>query len=84
VGEEILLKAIQAPCKTILENAGLKQEIDFDEGTGINVITGKPVDMIASGIIDPVLVTKSALKKRSKCSINDYICRLCNFKHENE
>jgi chaperonin GroEL len=62
VGEEILLKAIQAPCQTILENAGLTKEIDFDEGTGINVITGKPVNMIASGIIDPVLVTKSALK----------------------
>ena len=62
VGEKILLRAIQAPCKTILENAGLKQDIDFSEGTGINVITGKPVDMIASGIIDPVLVTKSALK----------------------
>jgi len=62
VGEEILLKAIQAPCETILENAGLNQKIDFDEGTGINVVTGKPVNMIASGIIDPVLVTKSALK----------------------
>jgi chaperonin GroEL len=29
---------------------------------GINVVTGESVDMIESGIIDPVLVTKSALK----------------------
>jgi chaperonin GroEL len=32
------------------------------EGIGVNVITGKEVDMITEGIIDPVLVTKSALK----------------------
>ena len=32
------------------------------EGRGVDVITGKNVDMVESGIIDPVLVTKSALK----------------------
>jgi len=32
------------------------------EGTGVNVIDGKKTDMIKAGIIDPVLVTKSALK----------------------
>ena len=32
------------------------------EGEGVNVITGEEVDMIKSGIIDPVLVTKTALK----------------------
>ena len=32
------------------------------EGEGIDVITGDFVDMIDSGIIDPVLVKKSALK----------------------
>jgi len=34
----------------------------MQEGEGINVITGDLVKMIDSGIIDPVLVTKSALK----------------------
>ena len=29
---------------------------------GVDVVTGEAVDMIKSGIIDPVLVTKSALK----------------------
>ena len=62
IGEEILLNAIKAPFNTILDNAGLKSVADFDKGTGINVVTGKPVNMISSGIIDPVLVTKSALK----------------------
>ena len=66
-GEEILLEAIKAPFRTILDNAGIEQMYKlFDtkpnEGVGIDVITGESVDMIESGIIDPVLVTKSALK----------------------
>ena len=33
----------------------------MDEGNGIDVVTGKGVNMIKHGIIDPVLVTKKAL-----------------------
>jgi chaperonin GroEL len=63
VGEEILLKAIQSPFYTILDNAGITYPDYNDiEGEGVNVVTGENVDMIAAGIIDPVLVTKSALK----------------------
>ena len=63
VGEEILMNAIRAPFDTILENAGLEQIGPRpSKGLGIDVVTGKEVDMIKSGIIDPVLVTKSALK----------------------
>ena len=61
-GEKILLKAVTAPYKTILDNAGLTIDTDLKKGTGIDVVTGEPVDMIKAGIIDPVLVTKSALK----------------------
>ena len=32
------------------------------EGEGMNVVTGKFADMVEAGIVDPVLVTKSALK----------------------
>jgi chaperonin GroEL len=63
VGEKILLKSIQAPFNTILENAGLEQIAPRPKkGLGVDVVTGESVDMIKSGIIDPVLVTKSALK----------------------
>jgi chaperonin GroEL len=63
VGEEILLKAIRAPFDTILANAGLEQvSARPKKGLGVDVVTGESVDMIKSGIIDPVLVTKSALK----------------------
>jgi chaperonin GroEL len=62
-GEEILLKAIKAPYQTILENANLDCGLQSDrKGWGIDVTTGKPVNMIRAGIIDPVLVTKAALK----------------------
>ena len=63
VGEEILMKAIRAPFDTILENAGLEQVASRPEkGLGVDVVTGIAVNMIDNGIIDPVLVTKSALK----------------------
>jgi chaperonin GroEL len=62
-GEKILFKAIEAPFHTILDNAGLTQTSPRpNKGLGVNVVTGESVDMISSGIIDPVLVTKSALK----------------------
>ena len=62
VGEELLLEAIKAPFKTIMHNAGLGSEADLGEGLGIDVVTGSLVNMVDAGIIDPVLVTKSALK----------------------
>ena len=62
VGEKLLLDAIQAPFKTIMYNAGLDPQTSVDEGMGIDVVTGESVNMVEAGIIDPVLVTKSALK----------------------
>jgi chaperonin GroEL len=61
-GEALLLEAIRAPYNTILENAGLDIKDLNKKGWGIDVVTGKPVNMIKAGIIDPVLVTKAALK----------------------
>jgi chaperonin GroEL len=63
IGETVLLEAIKAPYKTILENAGVENvETPTRKGQGYNVVTGKMVNMIKSGIIDPLLVTKSALQ----------------------
>jgi len=61
-GEKVLTKAILSPFKTILLNAGLEPELPKKEGYGINVVTGNMVNMIDNGIIDPLLVTKSALQ----------------------
>jgi chaperonin GroEL len=58
----VLLNALSSPYETILDNAGMKVGKDMQDGYGCNVITGGFVNMINEGIIDPVLVTKSALK----------------------
>jgi len=60
--ESILLSAIKSPYKTILDNAGIEAPSQLKEGNGINVVTGEEVNMVEAGVIDPVLVTKTALK----------------------
>ena len=62
-GEEALFQAIKSPFVTILNNAGF-ETIGFPDkiGFGLDVTTGDEVDMVKAGVIDPVLVTKSALK----------------------
>jgi chaperonin GroEL len=59
--ETTFMKAITAPYYTILENAGLPKTNVETKGRGIDVISGKEVNMISAGVIDPVLVTKTAL-----------------------
>ena len=60
--EQLLLKAIRSPYHTILDNAGILEISEPTDGEGIDVNTGDKCNMIQAGIIDPVLVTKSALK----------------------
>jgi chaperonin GroEL len=62
IGEEVLYSAIRKPYELILKNAGISGLEKSKEGFGIDVTTGETVDMIKAGIIDPLLVTKSALK----------------------
>ena len=59
---KVLLEALSSPYKTIMDNAGLSLSMAMKEGYGCNVVNGEFVKMIDEGIIDPVLVTKSALK----------------------
>tara|TARA_Y100000592_G_scaffold69100_1_gene107434 strand:- start:2237 stop:3799 length:1563 start_codon:yes stop_codon:yes gene_type:complete len=61
-GEKVLLSSIESPYKTILDNAGINFDTELEEACGLDVVTGEPVNMVDAGIIDPVLVTKSALK----------------------
>jgi chaperonin GroEL len=63
IGEEILYCAIKKPFDIILKNAGIeKYNASLVEGEGLDVVTGNTVNMVKAGIIDPLLVTKSALK----------------------
>ncbi len=67
-GVNIVLKALEAPIRTIANNAGeegsviverLKKE---EAGIGYNAATGEWVNMIEAGIVDPAKVTRSALQ----------------------
>jgi chaperonin GroEL len=60
--ERILLSAIKAPYYTILKNAGILRSVEPVRGDGIDVNDNTESNMVQAGIIDPVLVTKSALK----------------------
>ncbi|RWZ64501.1 chaperonin GroEL [Labedella populi] len=66
-GANIVRVAIEAPLKQIALNAGLEPGVvaakvrDLPSGQGLNAATGEYVDMLATGINDPVKVTRSAL-----------------------
>lgn len=71
-GWDIVVKACSEPFKKLLNNSG------FDPGTfvekigkgkGVDVMSGKVVDMVKAGIIDPVLVVKSALEHASSNAV---------------
>ncbi len=63
LGHEILLSAIRSPFNTIMENAGIvPDEPIVTKNKGVDAKTGRVVNMVKAGIIDPVLVTKTALK----------------------
>ena len=67
-GAKVVLKALEAPLYYIAANAGLEGAViinkvkEAEEGIGFNAATEEYVDMVASGILDPVKVTRSALQ----------------------
>jgi chaperonin GroEL len=69
IGENILYNAIKAPYNTILVNAGIDPIELETEGKGLNVVTGDMVHMVKEGIIDPLLVTKSALTNAASVAV---------------
>jgi len=86
-GERALLKAIKAPFNKILENAGITEpRVDMKNGHGLDVVTGDMVNMIKHGIIDPLLVTKSALQNASSVAstILSTDCVINNLRVTNE
>tara|TARA_R100001594_G_scaffold139198_1_gene183383 strand:+ start:1945 stop:3540 length:1596 start_codon:yes stop_codon:yes gene_type:complete len=65
-GRDIIIKSCHAPFNTIMENAGLNADVIYNklDGTnGYDARTDEVVDMMESGIIDPVKVTRIALEK---------------------
>jgi len=84
IGEKILLQSIKSPFYTILQNGGIDAPEKIDKGKGIDVTSGKYVNMIKSGIIDPVLVTKTALKNAASVAttIMSADCVIANVREQ--
>ncbi len=85
IAGKVLLNALSSPFETIMDNAGLKLNMNMKEGYGCNVVTGDFVKMVDSGIIDPVLVTKSALKNAVSVALTvmSADCVISNIRIEN-
>ena len=69
VGIGIIRKALEAPIRQIVENAGVEGSIvvgkireSKDDNFGFNAQTEEYVDLIKAGIIDPVKVVRTALQ----------------------
>ena len=68
IGAEILKKALEAPSRLIINNAGLEESVVVNKikeskgSNGFDVRNEKYVDMLKSGIIDPTLVTRTAVQ----------------------
>ena len=86
VGFRIVRRALEEPIRQIAENAGVDGAVVAEKaknekkGTGYNARTGKWVDMMEDGIIDPAKVTRSALQNAAsvagmllttECAITD-------------
>ena len=73
-GIEILLKACEIPLKTIIENAGGKPDLvlakvlDSSDDMCYDAVTENMVDAFVNGIIDPVKVTRCALKNAASAA----------------
>ena len=68
VGAGILKKALEAPCRMIVNNAGLEESVvvnKIKESKGSNGFDARHeeyVDMLKAGILDPTLVTRTAVQ----------------------
>ena len=75
-GGKIVLRALEEPLRQIAENAGLEGSVVVNDvrkakkGWGLNAATGEIVDLVAAGIIDPAMVTRSALQNAASIAKN--------------
>ncbi len=67
-GARIIAKAVAEPLRWIAENAGIEGYVAvahvraLEPGMGVNAATGEYEDLVKAGVIDPVKVTRSALR----------------------
>jgi len=75
-GAGIILRALEEPLRQLATNAGLEGSVVVDKvrhaskGQGLNVDSGELEDLVKAGIIDPTMVTRSALQNAASIAKN--------------
>jgi chaperonin GroEL len=75
-GARIVLRALEEPLRQLAENAGLEGSVVVNDvrkakkGQGLDASTNEIVDLVAQGIIDPAMVTRSALQNAASIAKN--------------
>ena len=75
-GAKIVRRALEEPMRQIAENAGLEGSVVVNDvrkakkGQGLNAANGEIVDLVKEGIIDPAMVTRSALQNAASIAKN--------------
>ncbi|HEY3864698.1 MAG TPA: chaperonin GroEL [Solirubrobacteraceae bacterium] len=75
-GAKIVLRALEEPLRQLAENAGLEGSVVVNDvrkakkGQGLNASTNEIVDLVAAGVIDPAMVTRSALQNAASIAKN--------------
>jgi chaperonin GroEL len=75
-GARIVFRALEEPVRQIAENSGMEGSVvvnqvrDLKDGEGLNADTGEYGDLIKAGVIDPTMVTRSALQNAASIAKN--------------
>src|ERR1700753_2708971 len=75
-GARIVLRALEEPLRQIAENGGFEGSVVVNEvrrsetGVGLNAANGEYTDLVAAGVIDPAMVTRSALQNAASIAKN--------------
>jgi chaperonin GroEL len=75
-GAAIIIRALEEPVRQLSYNAGLEGSVVVNKirsakkGEGLNVETGEVEDLVKAGIIDPTMVTRSALQNAASIAKN--------------
>ncbi|MBV9423766.1 MAG: chaperonin GroEL [Solirubrobacterales bacterium] len=75
-GANIVRRALEEPLRQIADNAGLEGSVvvndvrNADKGQGLDAASGEIVDLVSAGIIDPAMVTRSALQNAASIAKN--------------
>ena len=76
-GASIVFRALEEPLRQIANNAGLEGSVVVNDvrnakgkNQGLNAETGEIIDLVAGGVIDPAMVTRSALQNAASIGKN--------------